>query len=114
MDFQSFVLRLKDSGLKVSHNLNKLTKAEENVVVRCLTGDNLDDIANRLNISIKTIKFHLSSIYKKLNVKSRSEMISSLFVQFIKSEYAVEETKHFTRVNGLPIGNQELYDFVKE
>ena len=33
------------------------------------------EIANQLFVTEKTIKFHLTNIYKKMNLKSRSQLI---------------------------------------
>ncbi|TXD48365.1 helix-turn-helix transcriptional regulator [Polaribacter sp. IC073] len=34
------------------------------------------EIADKLNISVNTVKFHVKNIYEKLNIKSRKEAIS--------------------------------------
>lgn len=33
------------------------------------------EIANQLFITTKTVKFHLTNIYKKMNIKSRAQLI---------------------------------------
>lgn len=52
-----------------------LTPAENLVADELLLGIGNREIAEALNLGIKTIKFHLCNIYKKTNVKSRCEFI---------------------------------------
>ena len=55
-----------------------LSKSEENVVTYLKQGYSNQEIANKLFLSVKTIKFHLTNIFKKYDVKSRSELIVQL------------------------------------
>lgn len=53
-----------------------LTEREKEVL-RCIwNGDSNQEIANRLCISVNTVKFHVSRLYSKLDVKNRSEVRS--------------------------------------
>lgn len=54
---------------------NELTERETEVLKCLVEGLSNKEIANRLFISDKTVKIHVSNIYKKLNVKSRSQVI---------------------------------------
>jgi DNA-binding CsgD family transcriptional regulator len=53
------------------------------------------EVGNQLFITEKTVKFHLTNIYKKLNVKSRAQLIVSClpFMDFsdsVKTETTTE------------------------
>ena len=52
------------------------SKAEQSVVDQLITGKSNKEIANILFVCEKTIKFHIYNIFKKTNVKSRSEFIA--------------------------------------
>ena len=52
-----------------------LTTSEKGIVSYLLLGYSNDKIAKELNISSKGVKFHLTNIYKKYNVKSRLELV---------------------------------------
>ena len=48
----------------------------EKEVLRCLSkGNNNNQIAQKLNVSIHTTKAHIQSIFKKLSVKDRTEAV---------------------------------------
>lgn len=51
----------------------QLSTREQQVLDLIAQGKTNDDIANSLFISIRTVKFHVSSILSKLNVKNRTE-----------------------------------------
>lgn len=54
---------------------NALTPREKEVLLGLVEGLSNKEIANRLFISDKTVKIHVSNIYRKLDVKSRSQAI---------------------------------------
>ncbi len=53
-----------------------LTERERDVVNCLLDGLSYKLIADRLNISIDTVRFRIKSIYKKLHVNSKAEILS--------------------------------------
>lgn len=53
-----------------------LTEREVEVLSCIWNGDSNQDIADKLYISINTVKFHVSRLYVKLDVKNRSEVRS--------------------------------------
>lgn len=52
-----------------------LTEREKEVLLCLVEGLSNKEIADRLYISDKTVKIHVSKIFKKLNVKSRSQVV---------------------------------------
>jgi RNA polymerase sigma factor (sigma-70 family) len=52
----------------------KLSKREAEVVVLVAKGLSNKEVSNRLFVTEKTVKFHLTNIYKKENVKSRAQL----------------------------------------
>jgi RNA polymerase sigma factor (sigma-70 family) len=57
------------------NNSNELTEREKEVLLCLVEGLSNKEIAEKLHISDKTVKIHVSKILKKLNVKSRSQAI---------------------------------------
>jgi DNA-binding CsgD family transcriptional regulator len=57
---------------------NQFSERENDVVKLLLEGKGNKEIALQLGISSRTVEFHLSNIYRKLNVRSRSEAILRL------------------------------------
>ncbi len=56
-------------------NEHHLTEREKEVLVCLVEGLSNKEIGERLFISDKTVKIHVSKIFKKLNVKSRSQVL---------------------------------------
>ncbi|MHB1710561.1 MAG: response regulator transcription factor [Acidimicrobiales bacterium] len=54
----------------------ELSDREVEVLVRLATGARNDQIAEQLFISIKTVKSHLSSVFRKLDVTNRTEAVA--------------------------------------
>lgn len=55
--------------------VSKLTKREYEVLVRVLMGDDVPTIGAGLFISPHTVRNHLKAIYRKLDVRSRVELV---------------------------------------
>ena len=53
-----------------------LSAKEKEIVVGLVDGLSYKLIADRLNISIETVRFHIKSIYRKLHVHGKAEVIS--------------------------------------
>lgn len=53
----------------------QLTEREHEVLLLIARGSSNIQIANKLNLSLRTIKYHTGNIYSKLGVRSRSEAI---------------------------------------
>lgn len=53
-----------------------LSDREKEVIVSLSEGNNYNEIANRLYISVDTVRHHIRNIYKKLHVHSQSEAVA--------------------------------------
>jgi Response regulator containing a CheY-like receiver domain and an HTH DNA-binding domain len=60
---------------KVQEKWKTLTNREREIIQRLLIGEDNKVIAKHMKITIKTVEFHVSNILKKLNMKSRDEVI---------------------------------------
>lgn len=58
------------------NKLKKLSIQERNIFEMLQKGASNQDISDAFNIGISTVKSHVSSIYSKLNIKSRKEIIN--------------------------------------
>ena len=52
-----------------------LSNRESEVAALVATGLSNKEVADRLFVTEKTIKFHLTNIYKKMNIRSRAQLI---------------------------------------
>lgn len=59
-----------------ANKLNYLSLREEEIFELILEGKSNKQLANELNVSINTIKFHIKNIYEKLQVKNRKEVMN--------------------------------------
>lgn len=55
---------------------SSLSDKENEIVVAIVDGLSYKLIADRLNISIETVRFHIKSIYRKLHVHGKAEVIA--------------------------------------
>lgn len=55
-----------------------LTKREKEVFALLITNLTTREIANKLNISEKTVRNHISNVMQKLGVKGRSQAVVEL------------------------------------
>ena len=62
----------KISGLPES----PLTDREKEIIAGMVDGLSYKMIANQLNISIETVRYHIKNIYRKLHVHSKAQVIS--------------------------------------
>tara|TARA_R110002096_G_scaffold353211_1_gene546488 strand:- start:123 stop:314 length:192 start_codon:yes stop_codon:yes gene_type:complete len=54
---------------------NSLTKREQEVISVLIQGKSNEEIGKNLHVSTNTVRTHLSSCYKKLKVKNRTELV---------------------------------------
>ncbi len=59
-----------------------LTDREQQIVLECLTGAPSKEIASNLNISYYTVQDHFKTIFQKVGVTSRNELIWELFSKY--------------------------------
>lgn len=55
-----------------------LTSRECDILLRLSARSSLTDIANECNLTVGTVKSHLSHIYRKLGVRNRQEALTLL------------------------------------
>lgn len=65
----------KKENVAVEKKESLLTEREKDVLLCLVKGMNNKEIAQDLFISDKTVKIHVSNIFKKLEVKSRSQVV---------------------------------------
>jgi two-component system, NarL family, response regulator YdfI len=78
-DTIEFLLPLKESSVRekdTAHPVQGLTPREIEVLQMLGSGLGNKAIAKRLNISDHTVKFHVSSIFQKLGVSTRTEAVT--------------------------------------
>ena len=96
-----------------------LSNREAEVAELVSKGLSNKEVANQLFVTEKTVKFHLTNIYKKMNVKSRAQLIVWCLphLGFIESEAQQAATNraetqamstaaaNTSGVNTIPVGN---------
>ncbi len=73
----NYVLLKRNTLLRkraLEKSLNQLTKQEQKVVDHILQEHTNKEIADKLFVSVSTVKTHINNIYKKLEVSSREEI----------------------------------------
>ncbi len=63
---------------KQNVNFDNLTSREKEIATLLLEGFSYQEIADKLNITLRTVKAHASNIYKKYNVKNRVQFMTKL------------------------------------
>ena len=58
---------------------DKLTSKEKEVINYMMDGLSYKMIADKMTVSINAVRFHVTNIYKKLNIHSRSELFKIYF-----------------------------------
>ncbi len=75
-----------------------LSKRESEVVILVVQGLTNKQVANRLCVAEKTVKFHLTNVYKRMKISRRSEIIWSLplaeFMEKAKTTTPTPATAH--------------------
>lgn len=67
-------LKQTNFNQKISH----LTSQEQKLIAALIEGKSSKEIASTLFISVNTVKYHLKNIYQKMEVSSRSELLTKL------------------------------------
>jgi len=66
----------KDPTLVKNKRKTPLSKREREIVIGLVDGLSYKLVADRMSISIDTVRYHIKNIYKKLQVNSKAEVIS--------------------------------------
>lgn len=90
-----------------------LSNREAEVAELVSKGLSNKEVANQLFVTEKTVKFHLTNIYKKMNVKSRAQLIVWCLphLGFVESETRAEvpmqaqAAQNYTGAQTIPAGN---------
>lgn len=69
-------LKINNELVKRENSLENLSIREKEIFDLIVLGKPNKEIANTLNVSINTVKFHIKNIYDKLHIRSRKEAIS--------------------------------------
>ena len=90
-----------------------LSNREAEVAELVTKGLSNKEVANQLFVTEKTVKFHLTNIYKKMNVKSRAQLIVWCLphLGFVEKEErpAIEQNQTIvTAASTIPAGNATL------
>lgn len=91
-----------------------LSNREAEVAELVTQGLSNKEVANRLFVTEKTVKFHLTNIYKKMNVKSRAQLIVWCLPNMSFTEQAPEGTdsrdggKTVSNINIPVAGNSDI------
>ena len=82
-----------------------LSNREAEVAELVTKGLSNKEVANQLFVTEKTVKFHLTNIYKKMNVKSRAQLIVWCLphLGFVEKE---EKPTIDTNTNAINMGSQ--------
>jgi DNA-binding CsgD family transcriptional regulator len=67
-----------------------LTAREQEIVYMLCTGQSNDEVARKLFISDKTVKNHLSKVFIKMRMNSRSEVLA--YILKLSLEKTIDET----------------------
>jgi len=84
-----------------------LSKCEVEVVILVLQGHTNSKVASALCVAEKTVKFHLTNVYKKLNISRRTEIVWTLpLADFIRVEEPVSNNITAKDINNTPQANE--------
>jgi LuxR family transcriptional regulator, positive regulator of biofilm formation len=84
-----------------------LTHREAEVAMVISRGISNKDAAQKLFVTEKTVKFHLTNIYKKMKIKSRAQLVvwCAPYLSFVEKEVEPEIPSWQTRLTPGKIGN---------
>ena len=99
-----------------------LSKRESEVVILVVQGLTNKQVADRLCVAEKTVKFHLTNVYKRMKISRRSQIIWTLpMAQFIEHAQSAEPAPPQQQSamggapapaddNFIPVGNSTVTD----
>ena len=71
--------RLFNAAMVAMRNEGQLTEQERRVVILQVTGHTYQQIADRLEISVETVRKHISNVYRKTGTSSSVELFAKYF-----------------------------------
>lgn len=74
--------------MRGEHHPTHLTGRELEILYLLSQGLSNKDIAHRLSVTIRTVKFHTGNIYARLGVRSRSEAIAWAWRSSLQQSHA--------------------------
>jgi len=74
-DIASIIYNIYISKKKITESTSEFTQREKEIIDLCRTGLQSKEIANRLNISSRTVDTHKNNIFKKLGINNTLEMV---------------------------------------
>lgn len=77
LDEQAFAA-MRDARVRQLAQRFRLSDRERDVLAALLTGKSLDDIAESLQISVRTVKFHQANLLDKVGADSRADLLRLL------------------------------------
>ncbi len=72
---------IKVFQIKPAEETEELSKREYEIVSELARGLTYEEIADKLFISIQTVRFHIKNMYSKLHVHSRTQAVTKVFQQ---------------------------------
>ena len=91
-----------------------LSKRESEVVILVVQGLTNKQVADKLCVAEKTVKFHLTNVYKRMNISRRSEIIWSLplteFMDRAKNKNEDKQAAESEQDNTIPAGSSTVTD----
>jgi len=62
----------------ISGGTEELTQREREIAALVMKGFSNAEIAQQLNVTVRTVKYHLENVYSKLNITRRSKVVSAM------------------------------------
>lgn len=88
-----------------------VTRREKQILEALAEGLSNDEIAEKLVISEKTVKYHLTQIYLKKGYHSRARLIVAYYKSLLgKKDELISRLKFETEVPYLPIGSKPIVE----
>ncbi len=71
-----YLERTRCKPRKITHSANLLTRREKQILNLTSTGATNTEIAERLNVSMHTVKTHIYNLFKKIDVSNRIQAVN--------------------------------------
>jgi DNA-binding NarL/FixJ family response regulator len=81
-------------------NVNKVTGSERAILYGILQGMSNREISDQMCVQLGTVKFHVTNLFKKLNVRDRPNLI----IKIAKLGHYGQRNEVIAEADGLPRG----------